>query len=1310
MNFAAPRLRAPQRVLAALLLLSSAPAVDARPGQDPRLRVACVGDSITEGNANAEHALNSWPRILGRLLERELPGRYQVENFGRSGATLLRQGHKPYWDQDVFERSRAFLPEIVVINLGTNDATERNWLEHGEEFERDLRALIGVYRALESEPQIWLSNLTPMYAPHPRTEECAPHRVVIERTIDALAQEYGLGVIDLETPTAEKPELFPDGLHPNTAGNELMAQAVFEALTGRTAPDDPSIRPKAVPGTARDLVAAGKALQVRLGTWSQGAEWIEGTGARKLCLSKLGVDAGDFHLRARLRMLGQRNSAAGFAIDENFFGFEGARGTVFRNGPHMGGLRLLHPSEQLWEREAWIDFEVIRNDGMVWFLVDGQVVDMAAIPEPIERLGFDPTRSTMQVSDWSIVGSTVEIRPEHHVRRTVNTPWVDLTRRDELRKLLRRDPGQSAAALPGRRRTLLRSPDEKELLCLVSDWDDRCNPLARTSRDDGESWSPIFELPASLNGEGHCAAYLPDGRLMLTFRDRHRSSPTQGDLVAWVGTYGDVVEGREGELTYRLLDGGTEPEAVGLEVLPDGTLLSTNRWQPDADGPQGLVQVRLTLAQLQELVPSPGYDIPLVDLDAEPGRHVLVDREAGQYLGHVSTELLEDGRTILAVYPKGHGKGEIVYKRSSDGGLSWSERLPTPASWATSREVPTIHRVIDPASGKKRLILWSGLYPARLAVSEDDGASWSELEPAGDWGGIVVMGFVERLRDGSYLAMFHDDGRFFSDQNRRADPRVFTLYQTFSRDGGLTWSQPEVVWSGSDVHLCEPGCVRSPDGATLAVLLRENSRSRNSYVIFSEDEGRSWSAPRELPASLTGDRHTAAYAPDGRLFLSFRDTTRESVTQGDWVGWVGTWEDLRNGRPGQYRVRLKDNKHRWDTTYPGVEVLPDGTFVATTYGHWEEGQQPYILCARFTLDELDERAARLPEKTGLFLPGMRGVHTYRIPALVTTQRGTLIACCDARVESGRDLPNQIDTVVRRSTDGGRSWGPVVTILDWSGSEGAADPCLLVDRESGRIWCAVTWADGVGWSSSRPGYGKDSLHALLVYSDDDGRTWSEPVDITRSIKDPEWRSAWFSPGVGLQSASGRLFLPYSAADGEGAMHTYAAVSDDHGATWRRVGPIGSNTNESMLVQLADGVLLCNMRSKHGHARRALSVSRDDGESWSPIEHHPELVEPVCQASLLTVPAERTPDGREWLLFCNPASTTRERLTLRVSRDGGETWPVERVVHSGPTAYSCLTLLPEGGIGLLYERGIRHPYEGITFASIPLAWFAGEDSDD
>ena len=353
---------------------------------------------------------------------------------------------------------------------------------------------------------------------------------------------------------------------------------------------------------------------------------------------------------------------------------------------------------------------------------------------------------------------------------------------------------------------------------------------------------------------------------------------------------------------------------------------------------------------------APGYTIPIVDISGEKERQVIVDQEKGQYLGHPTTLLLEDNKTMLIVYPKGHGRGPIVYKRSTDTGLTWSDRLTTPESWKTSLEVPTLHRVVD-AKGKKRIIMFSGLHPIRMAVTEDDGASWSELAPIGNFGGIVAMGTVIDLKTpGHYLAFFHDDGRYI--RGAPAKAWRFWVYTTLSKDGGLTWSAPTPIAMLPDAALCEPGALRSPDGKQIAVLLRENSRKYNSFVIFSNDEGQTWTEPKELPAALTGDRHVAKYTPDGRLFISFRDTTHVSTTKGDWVGWVGSYGDIVKGTEGQYRVRIMDNTKGADCTYPGIEVLPDGTIVTTTYGHWTEGEAPYIVSVRFKLAELDAKAAK----------------------------------------------------------------------------------------------------------------------------------------------------------------------------------------------------------------------------------------------------------------------------------------------------------------------------------------------------------------
>lgn len=358
-----------------------------------------------------------------------------------------------------------------------------------------------------------------------------------------------------------------------------------------------------------------------------------------------------------------------------------------------------------------------------------------------------------------------------------------------------------------------------------------------------------------------------------------------------------------------------------------------------------------------DLAPSWG-GVPLLDLAADTARQVVVDREPGQYLGHPTTVLLPDGQTIIAVYPKGHGRGAIVMKRSEDGGRTWSGRLPVPASWETSLEVPTIYRV-DRADGGVRLLLFSGLYPIRMATSDDLGVTWSELEPIGDFGGIVAMAAMERRADdGALLAFFHDDGRFFSGTGTADEP--FRVYTTRSDDDGLTWQTPVVIAEDDSLDLCEPGVFRSPDGARLAALLRENSRTSTSQVILSVDEGSTWSTPAPLATTVTGDRHQGVALPDGRFLVSFRDMADGSPTKGDWLAWVGTWDELVSGSPAGYRVRLMDNSNPWDSTYPGVVLLPDGTVVLTTYGHWAEGEEPYIVSVRLRVDELDRMVARLP--------------------------------------------------------------------------------------------------------------------------------------------------------------------------------------------------------------------------------------------------------------------------------------------------------------------------------------------------------------
>ncbi len=357
-----------------------------------------------------------------------------------------------------------------------------------------------------------------------------------------------------------------------------------------------------------------------------------------------------------------------------------------------------------------------------------------------------------------------------------------------------------------------------------------------------------------------------------------------------------------------------------------------------------LLLAALSFLMQEEREPFAG--VPFFDLSSRSELQTIVDREPGQYLGHPTTVLLADGQTILCVYPKGHGNGSIVLKRSEDGASSWSARQIVPENWATSQETPTIHRVRS-LTGGERLLLFSGLNPIRMARSEDEGRTWSPLAKIGDWGGIVAMASLTQLENGILLAWFHDDGRFIANASLQPDDGAkFHVYQTRSTDGGLSWEPPHAIASHPEAQLCEPGLARSPDGKTLALLLRENSRKFHSFIIFSEDEGASWSDPRETSLALTGDRHVTKYAPDGRLFVSFRDTAPGSPTAGDWCVWIGAWQDLVDGTPGARRIRLMDNLHQWDCAYPSLELLPDGTFIATTYGHWIAGESPFIVSLR----------------------------------------------------------------------------------------------------------------------------------------------------------------------------------------------------------------------------------------------------------------------------------------------------------------------------------------------------------------------------
>ena len=346
-----------------------------------------------------------------------------------------------------------------------------------------------------------------------------------------------------------------------------------------------------------------------------------------------------------------------------------------------------------------------------------------------------------------------------------------------------------------------------------------------------------------------------------------------------------------------------------------------------------------------------------IDLSGDAARQVVIAAGTPEiYQGHPTTLLLPDGQTLLATWCLNHGGACGPLKRSEDGGLTWSELLPVPENWKTVKNCPALYYLTAP-DGAERIFIFAGQGPdgtMHQTFSEDGGHTWTPMESNGL---TAVMPFctIVPISNGAKLLALTNIRR----PGEPAGNRSNILAQSESTDGGLTWSPLQTILDVPGSVLCEPELVRSPDGGQLLCLIRENERSLPAVFITSDDAGRTWSSPKPLPPGLHGDRHKAVQTEQGDLVVCFRDMSKESPFQDHFVAWVGTYADIVEGRPGRHRVKLLHSHSApnvWDCGYPGLERLPDGTLVATTYIKYQEGPEKHsIVSVRFRLEDLVQK-------------------------------------------------------------------------------------------------------------------------------------------------------------------------------------------------------------------------------------------------------------------------------------------------------------------------------------------------------------------
>ena len=349
------------------------------------------------------------------------------------------------------------------------------------------------------------------------------------------------------------------------------------------------------------------------------------------------------------------------------------------------------------------------------------------------------------------------------------------------------------------------------------------------------------------------------------------------------------------------------------------------------------------------------------------------------------------------------------------------------------------------------------------------------------------------------------------------------------------------------------------------------------------------------------------------------------------------------------------------------------------------------------ISNANEKPAPFMERQALFTNGQEGYVRYRIPSLLVTKRGTLLAFAEGRKKTGSDW-DDIDLAMRRSEDGGQTWSDIEFIAD-QGELTMGNPCPVVDQSTGTIWMLFC-------RGSKPGRG--NAHVLVIRSTDDGETWSDPVDITPSAKDPAWPFVGTGPGHGIQLKSGRLLIPCwaDATQKIGEIQfSFCIYSDDHGITWQRGTRLTLNaSDECDVVELENGTVYLNARSRQRKRQRAWAISRDGGHSWTDVRYDAAQPEPSCDGAVLRFTDSESFKKSRVLVSCPANPNRRDHLTIRMSYDECQNWHVAKLVDPGDSAYSDLAVTDDKTVLCLYETSA-----GIRLIRFNVEWLTdGEDS--